>query len=350
MHKALSHAPQGICNWDPRKVFPVCRDISRHLTIAFFAVAATMVFFGCAAQHVHGTIAADRQVLPQPGGVTITDLSPRFLAFYDSASAKNLDASERWIMWKRLYGFAAVPPTPFGDSLARRLLDSAWTRYPDSLPRIRKGVASIGVNPDVALGRVVALLGCGQNTRVRLIAFVGGFEDNAFAFSTEGVPTIAIPIEAGDAQKSMIHEFTHAVHRSSGCADFRSGYGQSLGELVVSEGLAMRVAEALVPGRPEYSYVAHKQEWLDTARARRDVILNGIRDHVGDAGAAAVQRFTFGGGTTGLSREAYYAGWEIVGELLRNGMSFHDIATTPPGRFPALIGQAIASIEASSSR
>ena len=92
-------------------------------------------------------------------------------------------------MWKRLYGFAAVPPTPFGDSLARRLLDGAWTRYPDSLPRIRKGVASFGVNPDVELGRVVSLLGCGQNTRVRLIGFVGGFEDNAFAFSTDGVPT-----------------------------------------------------------------------------------------------------------------------------------------------------------------
>jgi hypothetical protein len=48
--------------------------------------------------------------------------------------------------------------------------------------------------------------------------------------------------------------------------------------------------------------------------------------------AAAVQRFTFGEGTTGLSREAYYAGWEIVGELIRSGMSFHDIATTPPSR------------------
>jgi hypothetical protein len=329
---------------------PVCCDSSRHLAIAITGVTVTMVLYGCAAQTAPRTITADPQLLSQPGGVAITDLSPRFLAFYDSARAKSLDASERWILWKRLYGFAAVPPTPFGDSLARRLLDSAWTRYPDSLPRIRKGVASIGVNPDVALRRVVALLGCGQNTHVRLIAFVGGFEDNAFAFSTDGVPTIAIPIEAGDPQKSMIHEFTHAVHRSSGCADFRSGYGQSLGELVVSEGLAMRVAEALVPGRPEYSYVAHKQEWLDIARARRDAILNGIRDHVADAGAAVVQRFTFGGGTTGLSREAYYAGWEIVGELLRTGMSFHDIATTTPTHFPALIGQAVASLEANTSR
>lgn len=307
---------------------------------------ATVLICGCAGQTAPRTIASDRQSSPQSGGVHITDLSPRFLAFYDSATTANLNPSERWIMWKRLYGFAAVPPTPFGDSLARRLLDGAWARYPDAIPTIRKGIASFGVNPDVELYRVVSLLGCGQNTQVRLIAFVGGFEDNAFAFSTDGIPTVAIPIEAGDPQKSMIHEFTHAVHRSSGCADFKSGYGQSLGELVISEGVAMRVVQALVPGRPEYYYVAHAQEWLDTARARRNAILDGVRDHTADVGADAVQRFTFGQGTTGLSREAYYAGWEIVGELLRNGMSFHDIATTPPTRFPALIGQAVASLEA----
>jgi len=53
---------------------------------------------------------------------------------------------------------------------------------------------------------------------------------------------------------------------------------------------------------------------------------------------------TFWDGTTGLTREAYYAGWEIIGQLLRGGMSFHEIATTPAVSFPALIAQAIASI------
>lgn len=322
----------------------------RHLSIAFVAASAVMELYGCTGRVTSATGTAARKPSPDPGGVVVTDLAPRFLAFYDSATAANLDASARWIMWKRLYGFAAVPPTPFGDSLARRLLDGAWARYPGSLQQIQKGVGAFGVNPSVELRRVVSLLGCGGNTRVRLIAFVGGFEDNAFAFSTDGVPTVAIPIEAGDPLKSMVHEFTHAVHRSSGCADFKSGYGQSLGELVISEGVAMRVAEALVPGRPEYSYVAHKQEWLDTARARRNAILDGIRDHLADSGTAVVQRFTFGGGTTGLPREAYYAGWEIVGELRRTGMSFHDIATTAPSGFPVLVRRAVASLEAAPAR
>jgi len=318
----------------------------RHLSIALIAGSAAMGLAACAPRVTPASRAETRQASSDSARVVVTDLSPRFLTFYDSATAANVDPSARWIMWKRLYGFAAVPPTPFGDTLARRLLDSAWTRYPASLQRIRRGVSSFGVNPSAELGRVVSLLGCGGNTRVRLIAFVGGFEDNAFAFSTNGVPTVAIPIEAGDPLKSMVHEFTHAVHRSIGCADFRSGYGQSLGELVISEGLAMRVVETLVPGRPEYSYVAHKQEWLDTARARRNAILDGIRDHLADSGTTVVQRFTFGEGTTGLSREAYYAGWEIVGELRRMGMSFHDIATTPPRGFPVLIRRAVALLEA----
>jgi hypothetical protein len=72
--------------------------------------------------------------------------------------------------------------------------------------------------------------------------------------------------------------------------------------------------------------------------------LDGIREHRTDSGNAAVQRFLFWGGTTGLTREAYYAGWEIIGQLLRGGMSFHEIATTPAVSFPALIAQAIASI------
>jgi hypothetical protein len=308
-------------------------------------LGAALLSCGCFAQPAGHAIDSATQVSPQTARLTVTDLSPRFIAFYDSAQAAKLDPSERWAMWKRLYGFAAVPPTAFGDSLARRLLDSAWTRYPGALPRIRRGVASFGVDPNAQLQRVVSLLGCGETTRVRLVAFVGEFEDNAFAYSTNGVPTIAIPVEAGDPLTSMIHEFTHAVHRSSGCADFKTGYGQSLGELVVSEGVAMRVVQTLVPGRPEYTYVAHSQEWLDTARARRKAILNGIRDHAADAGADAVQRFTFGDGTTGLSREAYYAGWEIVGELLRSGLSFHDIATSPPSHFGVLIGQAVASLE-----
>jgi hypothetical protein len=285
---------------------------------------------------------------PVPGRVTVVDYSPKFLAFYDTASAATLDPNARWALWKRLYGFAAVPPTPFGDSLARRLLDSAWTRYPMALPRIRQGAAALGISPEAELQRVITLLGCGEQTRVRLIVFVGGFEENAFAFtSRDGLPTVAIPLEAGDAARSLLHEFTHTVHRSSGCADIRSGYEQSLAELLLSEGVAMRTVEALLPGRPASYYLTASPEWLDTADVRRTAILRGIREHLSDAGAETARRFTFGGGTTGLLREGYYAGWEVTGALLRSGVSLHEIATTPPARIPALIRRGLNALAAS---
>ncbi|MGH7652779.1 MAG: DUF2268 domain-containing putative Zn-dependent protease [Gemmatimonadaceae bacterium] len=270
--------------------------------------------------------------------VDVVDLSPKFLAFYHSAVARHLDPDARWALWKRTYDFAAVPPTPFGDSLARRLLDSAWSRYPDSLSRIRRGVAALGVSPTVELQRVIALLGCGAGTKARIVAFVGGFENNAFAYSSkDGRPTVALPIEAGDAKRSVDHEFTHAVHRSSGCANIVRGYDQSLAELVVSEGLAMRVVQALVPGQPDIYYVNGRQEWFDSAQAHQTAILRGVREHLTEAGVPVVQRFTFGNGTTGLGREGYYAGWVIVGALLQHGISFHEIATTHPDKIPALL-------------
>ncbi len=262
--------------------------------------------------------------------VTVVDLSGKFLAFFDSASKTPLDLDAQWALWQRLYGFAARPPGPFGDTLARRLLEGAWDRYPGALARIRRGAAALEFAPDTVFRKVVDLLGCGGDTHVRLLVFVGGFEGNAFAFpGPDGTQTIAIPLEAGDALGALTHELTHAVHHSHGYANITSGYEMSLPELVISEGLAMRVSERLIPGHPSIHYVGGSQGWLDTANARRVAILNGIRQHTSDSGAATAQRFTFGTGTTGLGREAYYAGWLVTGALLDGGLSIHDIATTP---------------------
>jgi predicted Zn-dependent protease DUF2268 len=272
--------------------------------------------------------------------VTVEDLTPRFLAFFDSANAAGADADQRWVLWKRLYHFAAIPPTPFGDTLARRLLDSAWSRYSGSLTRIRQGVAALPVKPEVVLQRVTRLLRCGEGARVRLTVFVGGFEANAFAFiGPDRIPVVAIPIEAGDATRSMTHEFAHAVHRG-GCTAFSADYDQSLGELVVSEGLAMRVVEQLVPGHDAAYYTTAAPGWLQAAEAQRIGILRGIREHAAEHGTA--QRFTFGRGTTGVTREAYYAGWILVGVMQSEfGMSLHDIAVTPATEYPELVRRAI---------
>ncbi|HEV2670531.1 MAG TPA: DUF2268 domain-containing putative Zn-dependent protease, partial [Gemmatimonadales bacterium] len=279
---------------------------------------------------------------PQDPAVQIEDLTPQFLRFYDSAASQHADPQRRWDLWRRLYGFAAVPPTPYGDSLARRLLDSAWDRYPAALSTIARGAAGLGIFPDSAFRRVAGLLGCGDTVKVRLTVFVGGFEGNAFAYGHQnGRYGIAVPVEAGDPARSIIHELTHALHRG-GCATFPSGYGQSVAELVVTEGLAMQVVRRALPGHDADYYTAAAPGWLADARARRRAILEGIRQHWTEHGPAAVQRFTFGAGTTGLHREGYYAGWELVGAMLdRLGMSLHDVATTDPAQYPALLAKAM---------
>lgn len=279
---------------------------------------------------------------PTSSRIAIVDLTPKFLTFYDSASALHLNADDRLVLWKRLYGFAAVPPTAFGDSLARRQLDAAWDRYPPALNRIRSGYKGLGIDADSVLEAVSSLLGCGRSLRVQVTAFVGTFDENAFAYvDRNGLPTIAIPVESGDARRGLVHELTHAVHRAADCADIRSGYAQSLVELVISEGVAMRVVQALIPGHASVYYVIGSQAWLDSANTHRRAILSAIQQHLTDRGAATAQQFTYGSGATGLKREAYYAGWAIVGNLLDSGLTLSDIARTSDKDLPRLVGRAI---------
>jgi len=47
---------------------------------------------------------------------------------------------------------------------------------------------------------------------------------------------------------------------------------------------------------------------------------------------------TIGPGPAGLEREAYYAGWLVVGDWLAHGMSFSEIARIPEKEMPHRVG------------
>src|SRR5665213_659818 len=81
-----------------------------------------------------------------PLNLTIKDLTPKFLTFYNEAVKEHASPERRWELWKKDYDFAAVPPTPEGEEMAKKLLNNAWSRYPAVLDRIRKGAA--GLTPD----------------------------------------------------------------------------------------------------------------------------------------------------------------------------------------------------------
>lgn len=273
----------------------------------------------------------------------VTDLSPRFLTFYDLAIAEP-DADRRWALWKQHYDFAAVPPVPQADSMARAMLDAAWPRYPEVLDRIRAGAAGMQPAPEPTLRAVAELLGVTDTLTVRLLAYVGAREGNAFTNASRGVLTVYVPVEEDPAWRElvMVHEMTHAVHHR--LAGYSEGWERTIGRTIFAEGLASRAAEALYPGRPAAAYLEHRPGWMAAAEARGDEILRGILPHLGASDAQTVLRFTMGTGATGMEREAYYAGWRVVGHLLRRGYTFPQLARLPEAEAPALVESAIREI------
>ena len=276
--------------------------------------------------------------------VEVVDLTPRFIKFYETATAEKADPERRWQLWQQLYGFAAVPPTPEGKAMARTLLDQAWSQYPEVMARIRQGAAVLKPSPQSILESVAKLLNGTQHPiKVRVIVFVGGLENNAFAYvDKEGVSVVAVPVESSDEdlRLNLTHEFTHAVHIK--IAGLSGTWERSISETILMEGLAMRVTEKLIPGKTaEFYTVARSKEWLPEADKRQKAILTGIQQHLDKSDSETVSRFTFGDGTTGLKREAYYAGWVVVGKFEEQGMTLADIAKLPRSSMNAVINGAI---------
>jgi hypothetical protein len=294
-------------------------------------------------------LATDPAASPPPVRVEIRDLTPRFLRFYEAAVAEKAGPDRRWTLWKEHYDFAALPPVPQRDSMARALLDTAWARYPSVLERIRGGAAAMTPDPTAALAAVASRLGADTIT-VRLTVYVGALERNAFTFGSPAAPQVVFPVEPDAEWRSLVlsHEFAHAVHmRVAGLA---GGWERSIGRSIVEEGVAMRVAEALHPGRPAAAYVEQRSGWLAEAMPRRDAILRGLLPVLRASDSETVMRFTMGRGTTGVEREAYLAGWLVVGHLMERGRSLAEIARVPEDQLPALVEAAIREMIAGAAR
>ena len=276
--------------------------------------------------------------------LTVKDLTPKFLLFYDDAMRQQTDADQRWLLWKKDYNFAAVPPTPAGQVMARHLLDAAWPRYPSVLERIRAGAAGMDPDPQTSLRAVAALLKPERPVKLTLAVYVGGFEENAFTSAVGGNILVAVPIEVTPQRRelSMVHEMTHGVQISMG--SFSGGWIRTVGTTVLTEGLATRVTQHLVPGLPETAYVEGRAGWLAEANGKRTAILTDVLGALNSNSSADVMRYTFEVGPGGIEREAYYAGWVVVGYWLAHGMSYTDIARIPEDQMPARVGAAIETL------
>jgi hypothetical protein len=263
--------------------------------------------------------------------VRIRDLTPRFLDFFEVAGAESAEGDRLWELWRERYGFAAVPGTPQGRDLARRQLEASWEDYPALLPRIRAGIGGMEKSPEELLSPVADLLELDRPMEVEVILFVGTRGGSAFSLASGDRWQMALPIEEDPEEREVTasHEMAHGVHTE--LAGLRGEWYRSLGQMVLGEGLAMRVAAALYPGRDPWAYTGGGEGWYREAQSREIEILRGVLTRSDNATPRVLDRFTVGTGPAGMRREAYYAGWALVGHLLENGWTLPGLARVPRG-------------------
>lgn len=222
--------------------------------------------------------------------------------------------------------------------MARRLLDAAWDHYPSAMEQIRAGAAGLTPDPIDALRAVAALLEREEPIHMQVIAYVGGFEGHPFVFAIDGVTTLALPVEQELEQRlfHLPHEMTHIVHLAN--AAMPAAWERSVARLVLEEGLATRATEQLMPGRSREEYTNEVEPgWFARCHAAAPDILADIRANLEVATSEAITRYTVTRGPAGLMRTAYYAGWEVVGALTRNGWSLADLSKVEEGRIPEVV-------------
>lgn len=270
--------------------------------------------------------------------VETEDSAPRFLAWLDAAKAAP-DADARWVLWQSLYGEAAVPPTPQGRAIARRLVDAAWPRYDAAVPAARAGLSPWLPAADAMLQRVAATLGLEGDARIRLKGIVGAFEHNAYSYRAD-VPVVVVPLESlADMPLAIAHEGTHALQMA--IQPDASGFERSLAYAALQEGLAMHVACRLVEHATPSQCTGGGPHFLDDATRDRDAILRGARTDLSRRDAATLMRYTFGDGNTGVHRELYAVGWFVVARLRADGMDFATLARLSEAQALPVVERAI---------
>ena len=254
--------------------------------------------------------------------IEIINLVPKFLDFYKRAVG--CDEETRFELWKKHYGFAAVPPGEEGAQLAKQQLLAAWERYEKVIPHLEQW------SPDSEkiqqyLSKIKDALEYKEPVEVVLLFFVGAFDGNAFAAPYgENRIAICLPTEEGENHIVIAHELTHLVHGK--ITNLTMSWERPVASLIVQEGLATQLSRHLVPGYKDEDYLACQASWLQECYKDEKQILQGIKPYLRECSAERILQFTMGTGTTGKQREGYFAGWKLIGDMRKNGWSFSDIA------------------------
>lgn len=274
----------------------------------------------------------------------IDDRVPKFEAFYAEATRTPHDEASRWALWQRDYAIAAVPPGPEGQAMARKLLDSAWSRYPALVPMLPMLSAKSSDQARRLFKSDVRLLGAEDAPiHSRIVLYVGQFDDNAFTVpSMNGKPpTTVMPVENSALTLVLAHELAHTIHMQ--LAHVSKGFGAPLGETLFLEGVAMRTAQQAVPGLSDadYTEMVGDPGWYRRCEVGQRAILAGIVPDLDKSGPDVGMKYTFGRGNTGLHREVYCAAWVVVGQLLASGRTLPQLARVDESQMVVTIRAAL---------
>jgi hypothetical protein len=230
--------------------------------------------------------------------------------------------------------------------MARKMLDEAWPKYAGALPVIQRGAAGISPEPRETLKAVAKLLSADKPIHAKLVVFVGDFDGNAFTAPGPGqpsVPSVAVSVEGADKGLVMTHEFTHVVQAEQ--AGLSLDWQRTIAHTIFAEGLAMRATQRLHPGLAAKAYVGEfTPDWMARAELKRAEILADIAPHLGEDSSDAVMKYTMGVGGAAIDREAYYAGWLVIGEMLENGWTFPRLARVPDADMVRLVAASLARL------
>lgn len=271
--------------------------------------------------------------------IEIINLVPKFLDFY--SRAVDCDEETRFSLWKKHYAFAAVPPGEEGEKLVRQQLRSSWDRYKTVISFLENWNCDNAKIQEYLL-KIKNALKYDEAVDVVLIFFVGAFDGNAFAAPYgENRVAVCLPIEAGEDDIVIVHELTHLVHGK--IIGYSMSWERPVASLVFQEGLATQLSKYIVPGSKDEAYVEHQEGWLQECVQNAEQILQGIKPYLRECQGERIFQFTMGAGTTGRVREGYFSGWKLIGDMLKDGWSYSDIAHVAEEDMPGVLEKYIRS-------
>lgn len=275
---------------------------------------------------------------PADHTLDVVERVSKFQSFYKEAAGT--DPETRWALWQKDYGHAAVPPGPEGEKMARTGLDAAWDKYPALIPQLPALTKTATDTANDTFTRINAVLKTdGTPIHAKYVLFVGQFDENAYTIPPmDGNPaTVMMEVEMKQLKTITAHELAHAVHGQ--LAGVKNSFGGPIGETLFLEGLAMHTTKAVVPGLPDYAYVAD-EKWFATCTEKKAAVLAGIAPDLEKSGREIAMKYTFGQGNNGMQREAYCAAWFVFANLLKTH-TLSELARVPEDQMVATIKAAM---------